>query len=41
MGVTVEFYGGELNEVIYSRVIYSDPVTMKKYAKRAQLGEIF
>ncbi|KAL8217811.1 hypothetical protein R6Q57_021184 [Mikania cordata] len=36
VGVTVEFYGGELN-----RVSYSDPVTVKKYARRAQLGEIF
>ncbi|GJW23026.1 photosystem II CP47 chlorophyll apoprotein [Tanacetum coccineum] len=36
VGVTVEFYGGELNGVTYS-----DPVTVKKYARRAQLGEIF
>ncbi|KAG6468264.1 hypothetical protein ZIOFF_072837 [Zingiber officinale] len=36
VGVTVEFYGGELNEVSYS-----DPVTVKKYARRAQLGESF
>ncbi|THU43421.1 hypothetical protein C4D60_Mb00t02470 [Musa balbisiana] len=36
VGVTVEFYGGELNGVSYS-----DPVTVKKYARRAQLGEIF
>ncbi|KAK8925736.1 Photosystem II CP47 chlorophyll apoprotein [Platanthera zijinensis] len=36
VGVTVEFYGGELNGVIYS-----DPATVKKYARRAQLGEIF
>nr|GEU59267.1 ribulose-1,5-biphosphate carboxylase/oxygenase large subunit, chloroplastic [Tanacetum cinerariifolium] len=34
--VTVEFYGGELNGVTYS-----DPITVKKYARRAQLGEIF
>ncbi|KAK6769194.1 hypothetical protein RDI58_033564 [Solanum bulbocastanum] len=34
--VTVEFYGGELNGVSYS-----DPATVKKYARRAQLGEIF
>ncbi|KAL0802720.1 hypothetical protein Bca101_057896 [Brassica carinata] len=36
VGVTVEFYGGELNGVSYS-----DPSTVKKYARRAQLGEIF
>ncbi|CAN6459335.1 unnamed protein product [Victoria cruziana] len=36
VGVTVEFYGGELDEVIYN-----DPATMKKYARCAQLGEIF
>ncbi|KAL1119797.1 hypothetical protein V6Z11_D01G126400 [Gossypium hirsutum] len=36
VGVTVEFYGGELNGVSYS-----DPTTVKKYARRAQLGEIF
>ncbi|KAB2017098.1 hypothetical protein ES319_D08G137200v1 [Gossypium barbadense] len=36
LGVTVEFYGGELNGVSYS-----DPATVKKYARRAQLGEIF
>ncbi|PHT24669.1 Photosystem II CP47 reaction center protein [Capsicum baccatum] len=36
VGVTVDFYGGELNSVSYS-----DPSTMKKYARRAQLGEIF
>ncbi|CAK9171719.1 unnamed protein product [Ilex paraguariensis] len=34
--VTVEFYGGKLNGVSYS-----DPTTVKKYARRAQLGEIF
>jgi len=28
----MEFYGGELS---------SDPTTMKKYARRPQLGEIF
>ncbi|KAI3899016.1 hypothetical protein MKW92_017738 [Papaver armeniacum] len=32
VGVTVEFYGGELNGVSYS-----DPATVKKYARRAQL----
>ncbi|KAL7602213.1 hypothetical protein Lser_V15G20844 [Lactuca serriola] len=36
VGVTVEFYGGELNGVSYS-----DPITMKKYVRRAQLGENF
>ncbi|KAL2347019.1 hypothetical protein Fmac_001019 [Flemingia macrophylla] len=34
--VTIEFYGGELNGVSYS-----DPATVKKYARRAQLGENF
>ncbi|KAI3967597.1 hypothetical protein MKW92_003472 [Papaver armeniacum] len=34
--VTVEFYGGELNGVAYS-----DPAHCEKYARRAQLGEIF
>ncbi|KAI0513848.1 hypothetical protein KFK09_009879 [Dendrobium nobile] len=34
--VTVEFYGGKLNGVIYS-----DLGTVKKYTRRAQLGEIF
>ncbi|CAN1782766.1 Photosystem II CP47 reaction center protein, partial [Linum perenne] len=36
VGVTVEFYGGKLNGVRYS-----DPTAVKKYARRAQLGEIF
>ncbi|QCE14657.1 photosystem II CP47 chlorophyll apoprotein [Vigna unguiculata] len=36
VGLIVEFYGGELNGVSYS-----DPATVKKYARRAQLGEIF
>ncbi|GMJ08351.1 photosystem II reaction center protein B [Hibiscus trionum] len=36
VGVTVEFYGGKLNGVSYS-----DPATVKKYARRAQLGENF
>ncbi|KAM7522928.1 hypothetical protein LguiA_012830 [Lonicera macranthoides] len=36
VGVTVKFYGDELNGVNYR-----DPPTMKKYARRAQLGEIF
>uniref|UniRef100_A0A8S0X3X3 Photosystem II CP47 reaction center protein n=1 Tax=Spirodela intermedia TaxID=51605 RepID=A0A8S0X3X3_SPIIN len=34
VGVTVEFYGGELNGVSYN-----DPATVKKYARRAQLGK--
>nr|YP_009231447.1 photosystem II 47 kDa protein [Ephedra foeminea]YP_009694738.1 photosystem II CP47 chlorophyll apoprotein [Ephedra intermedia]YP_009694811.1 photosystem II CP47 chlorophyll apoprotein [Ephedra sinica]YP_010048945.1 photosystem II CP47 chlorophyll apoprotein [Ephedra monosperma]YP_010207358.1 photosystem II 47 kDa protein [Ephedra przewalskii]YP_010451865.1 photosystem II 47 kDa protein [Ephedra alata]YP_010451932.1 photosystem II 47 kDa protein [Ephedra altissima]YP_010451999.1 photosyste len=36
VGVTVEFYGGELDGVSFS-----DPTIVKKYARRAQLGEIF
>lgn len=36
VGVSVEFYGGELDGVSFS-----DPATVKKYARRAQLGEIF
>ncbi|XP_050889561.1 photosystem II CP47 reaction center protein-like [Lathyrus oleraceus] len=36
VGVIVEFYGGELNGVNYS-----DLATVKKYARRAQLGENF
>ncbi|CAJ1969897.1 unnamed protein product [Sphenostylis stenocarpa] len=36
VGVVVEFYGGELNGVSYS-----DPASVKKYARHAQLGEIF
>ncbi|CAN6458735.1 unnamed protein product [Victoria cruziana] len=36
VGVTIEFYGGELDGVSYN-----DPATMKKYARCAQLGEIF
>ncbi|KAF3654201.1 Photosystem II CP47 reaction center protein [Capsicum annuum] len=36
VGVTIDFYSGELNSVSYS-----DPTTVKKYARRAQLGEIF
>ncbi|MBA0640694.1 hypothetical protein Goklo_023603, partial [Gossypium klotzschianum] len=36
VGVTIELYGGELNGVSYS-----DAVTLKKYARRAQLGEIY
>nr|UPM51662.1 photosystem II 47 kDa protein [Takakia lepidozioides] len=35
VGVTVEFYGGEPDGVSFS-----DPATVKKYARRAQLGEI-
>ncbi|CAH1423179.1 unnamed protein product [Lactuca virosa] len=34
VGVNVEFYGGELKGVSYS-----DPVTVKTYARCAQLGE--
>ncbi|KAK4369099.1 hypothetical protein RND71_012891 [Anisodus tanguticus] len=34
VGVIVEFYGDELNNVSYS-----DPATVKKYVRRAQLGE--
>ncbi|RID63410.1 hypothetical protein BRARA_E02421 [Brassica rapa] len=36
VGVTVEFYGVELNGVSYS-----DPATVKNYARRTQLGKIF
>ncbi|KAK4726477.1 hypothetical protein R3W88_031394 [Solanum pinnatisectum] len=36
VGVTIEFYGGQL-----SVVSYNDPATVKKYARHAQLGEIF
>ena len=36
VGVSVTFYGGELNGVTFT-----DPATVKKYARRAQLGEIF
>jgi len=36
VGVSVSFYGGELEGVVFT-----DPVTVKKYARRAQLGEIF
>ena len=36
VGVSVKFYGGELNGVTLT-----DPTTVKKYARRAQLGEIF
>ncbi|KAF3660625.1 Squalene synthase [Capsicum annuum] len=36
IGVTVEFYGGELNGVSYS-----DPAAVKKIVRRAQLDEIF
>jgi len=35
-GVTLSFYGGELDGKSFS-----DPATVKKYARRAQLGEIF
>ena len=33
VGVSVTFYGGELNGVTFT-----DPATVKKYARRAQLG---
>jgi photosystem II CP47 chlorophyll apoprotein len=36
VGVSVSFYGGELDGVKFD-----DPATVKKYARRAQLGEIF
>ncbi|MCD7446689.1 hypothetical protein HAX54_014460 [Datura stramonium] len=36
VGVTIEFYDGELNGVSYS-----DPAIVKKYSRRAQLGENF
>ncbi|KAK9083040.1 hypothetical protein Scep_029511 [Stephania cephalantha] len=36
VGVVVEFYSGELNGVSYN-----DLTTVKKYVRRAQLGEIF
>mgnify|MGYP001585498620 CR=1 FL=1 len=35
-GVSVTFYGGELDSITFT-----DPLTVKKYARRAQLGEIF
>jgi photosystem II CP47 chlorophyll apoprotein len=36
VGVSVKFYGGQLDGVQFT-----DPATVKKYARRAQLGEIF
>ena len=36
VGVTVTFYGGELDGVSFN-----NPATVKKYARRSQLGEIF
>ena len=36
VGVKVSFYGGELDGQSFS-----DPATVKKYARRSQLGEIF
>jgi photosystem II CP47 chlorophyll apoprotein len=36
VGVSVTFYGGELDGVSFS-----NPATVKKYARRSQLGEIF
>jgi photosystem II CP47 chlorophyll apoprotein len=37
VGVSVTFYGGELDGV----PTFNDPTTVKKYARRAQLGSIF
>jgi photosystem II CP47 chlorophyll apoprotein len=36
VGVSLTFYGGELDGITFN-----DPATVKKYARRAQLGEIF
>jgi photosystem II CP47 chlorophyll apoprotein len=36
IGISVTFYGGELDGETFT-----DPATIKKYARRAQLGEIF
>jgi photosystem II CP47 chlorophyll apoprotein len=36
VGVSVSFYGGELDGEVFV-----DPATVKKYARRAQLGEVF
>jgi len=36
VGVSVTFYGGELDGIKFD-----DPATVKKYARRAQLGEVF
>jgi len=36
VGVSVSFYGGELDGLSFS-----DPATVKKYARKSQLGEIF
>jgi photosystem II CP47 chlorophyll apoprotein len=36
VGVSVTFYGGELDGLSFN-----DPATVKKYARKAQLGEIF
>ena len=36
VGVYIRFYGGELNGFLLT-----DPTIVKKYARRAQLGEIF
>ena len=36
VGVSVTFYGGELDGLTFN-----DPATVKKYARKAQLGEIF
>jgi len=34
--VTVEFYGGKLDGQVFT-----DPATVKKYARQAQLGQLF
>ncbi|MFS8803690.1 photosystem II chlorophyll-binding protein CP47 [Synechococcus sp. R55.6] len=36
VGVTVEFYGGKLDGQVFT-----DPATVKKYARQAQLGQLF
>ena len=36
VGVSVSFYGGELDGLTFT-----DPASVKKYARRSQLGEIF
>jgi photosystem II CP47 chlorophyll apoprotein len=36
IGVTVSFYGGKLNGQVFK-----DAPTVKKYARKAQLGEVF
>ncbi|MCF2971416.1 photosystem II chlorophyll-binding protein CP47 [Synechococcus sp. Nb3U1] len=36
VGVTVEFFGGKLDGQVFT-----DPATVKKYARKAQLGQLF